>query len=137
LLEDFSNLKQNYEQLEQKYKKDTQETTSKQEEIKELYGKLPEENAVLHYNLGVLYAQKEDYQKAVTEFERVIELKPEDAESHYNLGVIYGEHLSDREKATTHFKKYLSLAPDDADADRVRKYILTWGTYEQELKNGK
>jgi len=63
----------------------------------------------------------------------VIKLKPDDAESYYNLGVIFGEYLNDRKKAISYFKKYLSLSPDDADAERVRKYILTWETYEQEI----
>ena len=85
----------------------------------------------MHYNLGVLYTQNRDFQKAVTEFLKVLEYTPDDPETNYNLGVIYGEYLNDRSSALEYFKKYLGLAPSDADAERVRKYIITWETMEQ------
>ncbi|MDD5730860.1 MAG: tetratricopeptide repeat protein, partial [Candidatus Omnitrophica bacterium] len=63
-----------------------------------------------------------------------LEIKPDDADSLYNLGVIYGEYLNDRKKAIMYFRKYLTLAPNDADTEKVRKYILTWETLDQEIK---
>jgi len=81
--------------------------------------------------MSVLYAQNHDYQRAIAELNKVIELKPDDGEAYYNLGVIYGEYLNDRKKAIGYFKKYLELSPKDKDADRIRKFILTYETLEQ------
>jgi len=115
-------------ELERKYK----EAIEQNRYLKEKYSKLPKENAVLHYNLGVLYVQNRDYTRAIAEFQKVLEYNPDDSEAHYNLGVVYSEYLNDRKKALEHFKKYLSLSPEDSEAERIRKYIVTWETLEQE-----
>ena len=127
LSKEISEISQNYELLEQRHK----ELQNENKLIKAEYANLPDENAVLHYNLGVFYTQNRDYKRAILEFEKVLEVNPNDTETIYNLGVIYGEYLGSREKAIAHFKRYLSLAPNDADADRARKYILTWETLDQ------
>ena len=111
--------------------KELEEVRKQFEDFKTRSGKLPDENAVLHYNLSVLYAQSQQYPRAITELEKVIELKPDDGEAYYNLGVIYGEYLNNRKKAIGYFKKYLALSPKDPDADRIRKYVLTYETYDQ------
>jgi len=136
LADDFARLQESYDRLERKYA-EAEENVQRQETVKQKYEKLPQENTTLHYNLGVLYAQNQQYAKAVTEFEKVLEVRPDDTESLYNLGVIYGEHLKNRKKAIAHFKRYLAAAPDDADAQRVRKFILTWETYGQDIHDGK
>jgi chromosome segregation ATPase len=131
LVDQHTRLKQQYEMLQAKNKQ--LEAVRKQfEDFKTRSGKLPDENATLHYNLSVLYAQNQDYPKAIAELEKVIELKPSDGEAYYNLGVIYGEYLNNRKKAIQYFKKYLALSPKDADADRIRKYVLTYETFGQE-----
>lgn len=92
---------------------------------------LIKETAIMHYNLGVFYTQNKEYSHAVKEFEKAIELNPDDAYSHFNLGYIYAEHLVDRTNAIEHFRKYLRLSKaDDKDVDWVKKYILTWQTWE-------
>jgi chromosome segregation ATPase len=91
--------------------------------------KLEKENAFLHYNLGVIYTDKEYYEDAVKEFEKALEMKPDDAPSHYNLGIIYSQYLIDETKALQHFKKYLKTTPDDKDADMARRYVFTRETY--------
>ncbi len=124
-IQKISEVNWKYKHLEQKYKE-------LMEQNRLLKGKYPDENAILHYNLGVLYTQNQNYDKAIFEFKKVLELKPDDAEANYNLGVIYGEYLNDRREAINYFKRYLALAPNDVDADRARKYILTWETFDQE-----
>jgi tetratricopeptide (TPR) repeat protein len=85
----------------------------------------------MHYNLGVFYTKNKEYPRAIAEFEKSIELNPEDPYAHFNLGYIYAEYLVDRPKAIVNFRKYLSLLKtDDKDADWVKKYILTWQTWE-------
>jgi tetratricopeptide (TPR) repeat protein len=88
---------------------------------------LVRETANMHYNLGVFYMKQKDYSRAVSEFEKSIELTPDDTYAHFNLGYIYAEYLVSRPKAVEHFRQYLRLAKkDDKDVDWVKKYILTW-----------
>ncbi|MFA6216218.1 MAG: tetratricopeptide repeat protein [Candidatus Omnitrophota bacterium] len=136
LMADYQNLKNNYDQLTQRFKV-TEEAKERHQTLTTRYAELPEENTVLRYNLGVMYAQKQEYTKAIKEFEKVLELKPDDAESHYNLGVIFGEQLNNRKKAIFHFRKYLALAPNDQESEQVRRFVLTWETADQDLKNGR
>ena len=94
--------------------------------------RLLRENSVLHYNLGVFYLQRQEHSEAIKEFEKVLELNPDDAATHYNLGIIYADYLDNKVKAIAHFKKYLMIDPKDKDADRAKKYILTWETWQDE-----
>jgi len=92
---------------------------------------LIKETALMHYNLGVFYTKNKEFARAIAEFEKATELNPDDASSHYNIGYIYSEYLVNRQKAIEHFRKYLSLTKgSDKDVDWVKKYILTWQTWE-------
>ena len=98
-----------------------------------LKDRLLKENAVLHYNLGVFHIQRQEYSEAIIEFEKVLELTPNDPATHYNLGLIYAEYLNDKPKAMIHFKRYLmTTTKDDKDADRAKKYILTWEKWQEQ-----
>ncbi|MCG8430880.1 MAG: tetratricopeptide repeat protein, partial [Candidatus Omnitrophica bacterium] len=99
--------------------------------------RLLKENAVLHYNLGVFHLQRLEHMEAVREFGKALELNPQDAASHYNLGLIYAEYLDNKSKAINHFKRYLMIDPQDKDADRARKYILTWEMWQEEKVTAK
>jgi tetratricopeptide (TPR) repeat protein len=92
---------------------------------------LVKETALMHYNLGVFYTKNKEYSRAIAEFEKDVELNPDDAAAHYNIGFIYAEYLTNRPLAITHFRKFLSLVKsEDKDVDWVKKYILTWQTWE-------
>jgi len=92
---------------------------------------LLKETALMHYNLGVFYTEEGQHKRAVAEFEKSIDLNPEDAYAYFNLGYIYAEHLVNRSRAIQYFRKYLKLADkEDRDKDWVKKYILTWQTWE-------
>jgi chromosome segregation ATPase len=85
----------------------------------------------MHYNLGVFYTNQKDYSRAVAEFEKALELTPDDPYVHFNLGYIYAEYMVNRPKAMEHFRQYLRYAKsDDKDVDWVKKYILTWQTFD-------
>jgi tetratricopeptide (TPR) repeat protein len=88
--------------------------------------RLLKENADMHYNLGVLFSQNKQFERASVEFRKVIELRPDDADAHYNLGLIHAEHLPDREKALSHFRRYLALNPRGKDSNWVQQYIASW-----------
>ena len=80
----------------------------------------------------MFYLQRQDYKDALVEFQKVLELVPNDAATHYNLGLIYSEYMGDKNKALIHFKRYLMLDPKDKDADKAKKYIMTWETWQNE-----
>jgi tetratricopeptide (TPR) repeat protein len=92
---------------------------------------LLKETALMHYNLGVFYSKNKEYTRAMAEFDKSVELNPDDAASYFNLGYISAEYLVNRPKAIAYFRKFLSLVKtEDKDVDWVRKYILTWQTWE-------
>ena len=125
---------QRWQETERKYTEVLRENKILKDKTKDVPGKMAEltkfnkeilkEKALLHYNLGVLYTQSGDYQKAVKEFNEVLKINANDPDAHYNLGVIHSEYIIDEEKAETHFRRYLDITPDDEDADKARKYIL-------------
>jgi tetratricopeptide (TPR) repeat protein len=59
-------------------------------------------------SLGRLYLHQKEWDKAMEEFQRALELDPDQAEPHYELGKISLEK-NDVEKAKNHFDKYLYL----------------------------
>ncbi len=124
-----------------KYKKAVATNRKLERKLKRLpreYAEIARENkillkrtALMHYNLGVFYSEQKEYTRAVAEFEKAIELNPEDPQSYFNLGLIYAEQFEDRAKAISRFQKFLMLTKkEDQDVDWVKKYILTWQTWE-------
>ncbi|HNX81289.1 MAG TPA: tetratricopeptide repeat protein [Candidatus Omnitrophota bacterium] len=92
---------------------------------------LVKQTATMHYNLGVFYTKQKEYSRALSEFERCLELTPDDAYAHFNIGYIYAEYMVNRQKAINHFRQYLQYCKkDDKDADWVKKYIITWQTWD-------
>lgn len=47
--------------------------------------------AQAHYNLGLAYADKGEYDKAIVSYKKAIELKPDYADAHIRLGLVYYE----------------------------------------------
>ena len=128
-------------ELKQKYSNAVRTNKVLEKKLKRLpkeYAEIARENKVLlkrtalmHYNLGVFYTKNKEYPRAIAEFEKTIELNPEDALAYFNLGFIYAEHFANRKKAIKRFQQYLELAKkDDKDIDWVKRYILTWQTWE-------
>ena len=92
---------------------------------------LVKRTANMHYNLGVFYTKQKEYSRAIVEYEKALQLNPDDAYAHFNLGYIYAEYQVNRSKAIEHFQDYLRLSKkSDKDVDWVKKYILTWQTWE-------
>ena len=83
-----------------------------------------EELAKAHYNMGNIFFQRGEYQRAVVEFYQAVDLSPYDADTHYNLAFISGEFLKDQETALKHYQWYLYLRPDADDIDLVKEKML-------------
>jgi len=128
------NLKKQYSQAlrtNRQLEKKLQEVPKKFAEIARENKVLIKETALMHYNLGVFYIEEGQYRRAVAELEKAVELNPDDAYAYFNLGYIYAEYLINRTKAVDCFKQYLKLASkEDAEIDWVKRYILTWQTWE-------
>ena len=126
---DYKNLNSDNSYLKNKVAKIPKEFASLARENK----KLTRQTADMHYNLGVFYTQHKEYKRAILEFIKALDIRPDDASAHYNLGYVYAEHVIDQHKAVEHFKEYLRISKGkDKDADRAKKYILIWDTYNQD-----
>lgn len=80
-----------------------------------------EELAKAHYNMGNIFFQRGEYQRAVVEFYQAVDLSPYDADTHYNLAFVSGEYLKDQDTALKHYHWYLYLRPDADDIDLVKE----------------
>jgi tetratricopeptide (TPR) repeat protein len=98
-----------------------------------LYGKIaemsPEGAHKMFYNTGVsILNQKgsgaEERKRAVTAFEKALELKPDYAKAHLRLGYALVGLGPDRQaEAVEHFETFLELAPDHPEAKSVRGIV--------------
>jgi chromosome segregation ATPase len=140
---ELENAKDDLKKLGDEYSKALEKNKTFEQKVREMPIKFAEmarqnkalirQTANLHYNMGVFYSKQKEFSRAVVEFEKAIELTPDDAYSHFNLGYIYAEYLVNRPKAIEQFRQYLRLArKDDKDVDWVKKYILTWESYQGE-----
>jgi len=83
-----------------------------------------QELAKAHYNMGNIYFERGEYQRAVVEYYQAVDLTPNDPDTHYNLAFVSGEYLSDQETALKHYQWYLYLKPDASDAASVKEKII-------------
>ncbi len=72
--------------------------------------KFSKRSAQNHNNLGDLYARHGNYEQAIQEFGKAIELKPSYAEAYYNLGNTYLK-VGDVQDAKETFETVLKLSP--------------------------
>ena len=83
-----------------------------------------EELAKAHYNMGNIYFERGEYQRAVVEYYQAVDLTPNDPDTHYNLAFVSGEYLGDQETALKHYQWYMYLKPNAPDAPAVKEKIL-------------
>jgi len=74
-----------------------------------------ENEAEKYFYSGVEKADSGDYQGAIKDFNKAIELNPKDAEAYYNRGVT-NVKLGDYREAIEDFNKAIELNPKDAEA---------------------
>ncbi len=77
--------------------------------------KIKPDNEKAHYNLGNIYIDKGDLNKAINSFQNAIKLKPNYYEAYNNLGnAMY--YRGDLNNAIDNFQNAIDLKPDYADA---------------------
>jgi len=65
----------------------------------------------LHYQMGALYYQKEDFSSSAKELEEALKLSPTDVKYHYQLGRVYWA-MKEVDLAETHFREVVRLSPE-------------------------
>jgi tetratricopeptide (TPR) repeat protein len=112
--------KQTSKELETK----TTEMLSKGADLDPEDQQFKEELAKAHYNMGNIYFERGEYQRAVVEYYQAVDLTPNDPDVHYNLAFVSGEYLGDQETALKHYQWYLYLKPGAEDSNVVKERIL-------------
>jgi tetratricopeptide (TPR) repeat protein len=79
--------------------------------------------AKMHYNMGNIFFEKGDYDKAAYEYEETLKLLPSDADTHYNLAVIYDYHLKNNPKAEWHYRQYLAEVKETESNSSLLNWI--------------
>ena len=71
------------------------------------------DDAIAHNHLGILKRRKGQFQDALLEYQRAIEIDAEYARAHLNLGILFDLYLQDLEKALQQYRKYLELTSEE------------------------
>jgi tetratricopeptide (TPR) repeat protein len=83
--------------------------------------------------LGGAYNGRQDYEKAIAEYERAIEIDPEYSPSYNNLG--YAQRaVGNYAAAEEAFKRYIELIPDDPNPhDSYAELLLKMGRHDESI----
>src|SRR3954468_7190923 len=101
--------------------------------LKELVRLFPNDERA-HTQLGVLYFGRQDYENAISEFEKSTSINPRFSPPYNQLGYAYRflERFSDAETA---FKKYTQLIPDDPNPyDSYAELLMKTGRFDESIK---
>jgi Tfp pilus assembly protein PilF len=78
--------------------------------------------AELHYSLGVVYANKKEYDNAERELETAISINPGNIQAHYVLAMIY-EKKKKNDKAVSEWQKVSDLTQEKELKKHAEKHI--------------
>ncbi len=81
------------------------------------------DKAQTHFEAGMEYMKKNEFEKAITELNKAIELEPEMFEAHGSLSICY-HALGNKEKGLEHKVKWEELAKDMGyDASKLKDLL--------------
>ena len=81
----------------------------------------PANPAIYHYR-GIAKTSRGDYQSAVLDLEKALDLDPSHGYSHYYLGMVYSR-LRRPDKMVDHYQSFLKLEPNAPEAARVQSLL--------------
>lgn len=94
-----------------------------------------EETAQSHLKKGRIYRRKGEYEEAIKEYTKAIELKPDYVEAYFGLGCAYDD-MEEYEKAIEKYTKAIELKPYDEIAFYNRGCAYAdMGEYEKAIKD--
>ncbi len=107
----------------------------KQEEYwKELTQKYPKDERGQHL-LGGYYFGQQQWQQAITYYEKALKVNEEFSVPYNQLGYAY-RYLEQYDKAESTFRKYISVVPDDPNPyDSYAELLLKIGRYDDSIRN--
>ncbi len=73
------------------------------------------DQSIVYFCRGNAYYRKGDYDRAIADYTRAIQLKPNDAEAYYNRGNAYADK-GDYDRAIADYERAIQLKPDLAEA---------------------
>ena len=76
-----------------------------------------------YLNRGLVYQYLGDYEHALSDFNKAIDISPSYALSYYRRGRAVYRHFGDCSGAITDYEMYLELSPDSVDARKVSREI--------------
>ena len=79
-----------------------------------------EYESTAHTNMGLIYGRRGEGDKALTHFQRAVELDPDQSDARFNLGLSLLRHQRP-EAALEQFEAALPLAEESGDRDLIRK----------------
>ena len=116
--------KEKSQQTTQELEAKTNEMLSKGGDMDPQDQSFREELAKAHYNMGNIYFERGEYQRAVVEYYQAVDLTPNDPDIHYNLAFVSGDFLGDQETALKHYQWYMYLKPNADDKALVKEKML-------------
>jgi len=88
--------------------------------------KIEKNQAEFYFNQGVAWNEKGDYDKAISEYTKAIEINPSLAEAYNNRGLAYAQGKGQYDKAISDCTKAIEINPSLAEAynNRGLAYLL-------------
>jgi lipoprotein NlpI len=71
------------------------------------------DDAIAHNHLGILKRRKGQFQDALLEYQRAIDIDSDYARAYLNLGILFDLYLQDLGKALQQYRKYMELTSEE------------------------
>ena len=88
-----------------------------------------------HSLLAHHYFEQQEYDKAIEQYQNVIDINPDFSQVYNQLGYAY-RFTEQYEKAEKAFKKYIDLIPDDPNPyDSYAEFLMKMGRFDESIQN--
>ena len=84
---------------------------------------LQTDSAMAYFNRGLVYANKEDMDRAISDWDKAIQLDPDFSAVYYNRGIAYANR-GETQNAIADFKKVLELCSADETLCSYAQHML-------------
>jgi tetratricopeptide (TPR) repeat protein len=88
-----------------------------------------------HLNLGNAYSARQQYDQAIAEYKKAVELDPNLAAAYNSLGYMY-RAMNDDSSAEQAFKKYVEIMPNDPNPhDSYAELLMKMGRFDESIEH--